>query len=369
MKIVKLLTKINETGLTTNTLDLTEAFIKKGHEVTVLIGKSEYYNEGLKYLEKRFENSGANIIWFDKVYKSGMKDKILSTLFIVKKLLFIKTDIIHAQSPYLSFIPWILRKKFVSTIHLADLPKKFEYKNADKVIAISKETYNYAINHFNYNPSQIEMVYHGVSERYSISSPDVHIDNLKTKYSIPKDKIIIGIVSSIEKRKGHDILLNSIKKLNELNENIFLVFVGSYKSPDEEGWLENEINNTDLIDKVCIVPYQDPKPFYDMMDIFVLPSRLEGFGLVVIEAMLSNCCVVRSDTEGAYDQISHGETGFIFKNENIEELKSIIEHLIKDESLRERVALNGKKFALNNFTSDIMADNTLKVYQKVIDLK
>ncbi|QTV06620.1 glycosyltransferase family 4 protein [Faecalibacter bovis] len=369
MHIVKLLTKINETGLTTNTLDLTESFVKKGHTVTVFIGKSEYYNDGLKYLEERFADSGANIIWYGNVNKSGILQKILQTVFILYKIVCLKPDIIHAQSPYLSFIPWLLRKKFVSTVHVADLPKRFEYKNATRVIAISDETKKYAINHFQYKEDDIDLVFHGVSLRYENKITNSEIKSLKEKLNILDTDIVIGIVASIEKRKGHDILLNAIDKLGSLNSNIKVLIVGSYKSKNEQGWLENEINNTDLVDKVCIVPYQDPKPFYDMMDIFVLPSRLEGFGLVVIEAMLSKCCVVRSDTEGAYDQISHGETGFIFKNENIEELKSILEHLIKDESLRKRVASNGKEFALNNFTSDIMAEKTIEVYQKVINLK
>jgi glycosyltransferase involved in cell wall biosynthesis len=49
-------------------------------------------------------------------------------------------------------------------------------------------------------------------------------------------------------------------------------------------------------------------------------------------------------------------------------LKNILEKLINDDRLRMEVAKNGREFALKNFTSDIMAEKTLEVYQKVINL-
>jgi len=368
MHIVKLLTKINETGLTTNTLDLTEAFIRKGHQVTVFIGRSNYYNKELKYLENRFENSGANIIWYDNIYQSTTLKRIKFILKLMLKVKSINCDIIHSQSPYLSFIPWILNKKFVSTIHVADLPKRFAYKNATRVIAISEETKEYAINHFNYNPSKIDMVFHGVSNRYQKSISESEKAKLKVKLNIDHQEIIIGIVASIEKRKGHDLLLKAVQNFKNKELKFKVLIVGSYKSEHEKGWLEEIINDTGTKDDIVLVPYQDPKPFYDIIDIFVLPSRLEGFPLVAIEAFLSNCCVIRSNVEGAKDQINHGITGFLFENGNYKELSKMLEMLIINKSLRIKIASEGRQFALNNFTSDIMADNTLKVYEKVISL-
>ena len=60
-------------------------------------------------------------------------------------------DIIHIQSPYLSFMPWLLHKKFVSTLHVNDLIRCFYYKNATHLIAISRETKDYARRIFGYN--------------------------------------------------------------------------------------------------------------------------------------------------------------------------------------------------------------------------
>src|SRR5690606_6202995 len=106
--------------------------------------------------------------------------------------------------------------------------------------------------------------------------------------------------------------------------------------------------------------------FYGIFDIFVFPSRLEGFGLVVVEAMMSECCVVRSNTQGAYDQIDHGKDGFIFENNNFEQLADLLEDIINDEDLRTKIAKAGKEKALNKFTIKEMTRGTLEVYEKVM---
>lgn len=174
------------------------------------------------------------------------------------------------------------------------------------------------------------------------------------------------MVASIEKRKGHDILLKAIYHLSEeLKSKIHVVFVGSSKDGKTNEWLQDLIKQYGE-ERVSCFPYQDPEAFYKIFDIFVLPSRLEGFPLVLIEAMLSGCCVLRSNTEGAYEQINSGVNGFIFENENVEQLTELLNTLIRDTSLMYKIAKAGKEKALKEFTSEVMAKKTLEVYKKVV---
>lgn len=368
MKILKLLTRIDQTGMTVNCLDLSEEFVKDGHEVFLVVGDTFEKDPKLKYLYDRIDNSGIKIFTFSNKENSSVFDKISTTISIISKILQVNPDVIHTQSPYLSFIPWLIRKKFISTIHVPDLEKRFEYKNATIAIAISKETNSYAINKFNYLPAQVELVYHGVSSRFIKPITNQGKIDLKKKLSIPANNIIIGLVGSIEKRKGHDILLNAIDDLSEANRNrITVLFLGSYKNGISSGWIEKLIESSLIKDNIILLEYQEPKPFYDIIDIFVLPSRLEGFPLVAIEAMLSECCVIRSNVEGAYDQIIDKETGFLFENENIQGLSLILENLIVNDDLRMKTAAKAKEYAIKNFTAKVMAANTLNVYKKLLN--
>ena len=189
----------------------------------------------------------------------------------------------------------------------------------------------------------------------------------KLSNNIPLDKIIIGFVGSIEKRKGHDLLLKAVENLNSTIRNkIHVVFLGSSKDSTTRPWLDGLIETTNTSDVVTSFDYQDPKPFYAMYDIFVLPSRLEGFPLVIIEAMMSECCVIRSNVQGAYDQIDHGINGFIFENNDFKELAKILARVIENKTLMLEIAKKGKEKALSKFTIEAMTKGTLDVYKKII---
>ncbi len=367
-----LLSRIDQTGLTTHTLDLTRGLIMGGHEVFVIVGVggSVENNKGLIELRKRFLQSGAKIIDFKipkgNVLTKGIKS-VLGVVFIQCQLLKINPDIIHVQAPYMSFIPWLLGKKFISTLHVNALVRAFKYKNATHLIAISEETKKYAIDLFGYDESNITKVVHGISKEFSETMSLKDKIKFKESNNIPIDKVVIGMVASIEKRKGHDILLNVIKMLDpDIKKSIHIVLVGSSKYNNTNQWLEDIIDTTETKNLVSRFEYQNPKSFYDIMDIFVFPSSLEGLGLVNLEAMMSKCCLVRSNCEGAYDTTKHGEDGFIFDVNRKSELLEIVEKLIKNPELRNRIATNGQKQALKNFSIESMTKNTIEVYKKIL---
>lgn len=125
------------------------------------------------------------------------------------------------------------------------------------------------------------------------------------------------------------------------------------------------IEETGTASMVSQFEYQDSLPFYKIFDIFVLPSWLEGFPLVVIEAMLSGSVCISTDSEGASDQIRHGETGFIFPKGDSCGLSAILEEVIENDGLRKRVSNQGRDYALTHFTSDVMAEKTIEVYRNL----
>lgn len=101
----------------------------------------------------------------------------------------------------------------------------------------------------------------------------------------------------------------------------------------------------------------------------VLPSRIDAFMLVAIEAMMMGCCVIRSDTGGASEQIVHGQSGFIFENGNVNQLVQYLEYLIQNPSEIQSMSKAGQKNALEKFTSEIMAKKTLDVYTHLLETR
>lgn len=358
-------------GVTTHLIHLSNELIKKGHNVYVFTaGAQNPNNEANLRLVSRLEATGAKIIKVNfpltSIKKMNYIASMLSSVSVVaKELRNNNIDVIHIHTPALSFIPIILRRKFVKTVHVKDLALSFLDKKASHEIVISRETYDEAIRKFHYKENEITLIFNGVAESFAKTISNNDKNNFKETKNIPKDKIIIGIVGSVQYRKGHDILLEAISQLrNDLKNKVHLIILGE-GSETEEIWLKSLIKKFNLESTISKFGFQDPKSYYDIMDIFVLPSRLEGFPLVAIEAMMSNCCVIRSDTEGAYDQIEPGVSGILFKNESIEELTKQLEFAINNEPERIKIAAAGREYALDNFTAEKMTEKTIAVYEKI----
>lgn len=363
MKILIILSRLDQTGMTTNTIDLCEGLSLLGHKVTLLVGKHTDWEFDQIHLV-RLSSMNIRIKYYK--YRDSLLFRFLS-IPLISYYCLSNYDIIHVESPYLTFIPYFLRKKFASTFHVNDLIPCLYYKNATHLIAISTETKDYAIKHFSFKSDDISIVNHGVSLRYAKKISNLEIFDIKNKYKIPTNKIIIGLVGSIEKRKGHDILLKAVSQLPlQIKDQIHIVFVGSSKDGKTNNWLETLIEETNSKSYTTRIEYCDCTKLYKTFDIFAFPSRLEGFGLVVIEAMLSGCCVIRSNTEGAHEQINHGIDGFIFENEKDEQLGEIITELVLSPNEIAKIAQRGQEKALKLFTCERMAKDTIKVYNKII---
>ncbi len=161
-------------------------------------------------------------------------------------------------------------------------------------------------------------------------------------------------------------MVDAIKNLSSTTKaKIHVIFLGGVPGSEEQLWLQGLIDDAGIGELMSWVPFEDPKPFYDIFDIFVLPSRMESFPLVTLEAMMSGCCPIRSDVEGAYEQIEDGITGLLFESENTSEFSSAIERLVQDDKLRLQLANNAKAKALKEYTIPVMTEKTLAVYEKI----
>lgn len=362
------------TGVTTHIMDLAENLVEKGHNVFLFsTGVRDKENEANVALERKFKDVGGKVIFIPFSLKLRKNPQtifqIIKCLFLVKRnLKKFEIDIIHIHAGELSIFPYLLRKPFIRTSHVPGFSLgAFSRLNikATHEILISSDKYKTAKEKFNYKNDELSVILNGVSNRFAKLASEDQISAFKSKFNLPEEKTVIGIVGTIQPRKGYDLLLAAAEMLSEESvQKIHILFLGS-GTKDGEKWLKNLIAKSPLKNQISKFEFQDPKPFYDVIDIFVLPSRSEPFGLVICEAYLSGCCVIRSDVGAAKDLIKDRKTGFIFKNEGVEELSEIIESLVLNKNLRDKTAKNGRDFALKNFTAEIMTEKTLSVYQKV----
>lgn len=373
MKILFLVKFLNNSGVTTHMLELSKNLIREGHEVHLLSGgliKKETVDDFIKKFNKigvKTHNT------FFPNFVSGEKSRLfelfrylISLPHSLNKIKKINPDIIHVHWPVTSFIPKIYKlfisTPFIITFHISGISNTILHKKADSAIAISSNLKKEIIEEFNYIEENVYLVYNGVNKN-KFEKENQKIISIKNKLNIDHNKLILTFVGSFNKRKGLDILIEACSKIINQVPDFEINLVGE----GNEEWLNKVINKSKLKEKINIFPFQDPYDFYNISDIFVLPSRKEGFPLVVVEAMLMEIAVIRSNTSGAADQIIDGKDGFVFESEDVEELSVKLKRLMNDKQLRKTFAERGHQKALKNFTAQKMSNKTLAVYKETID--
>ena len=166
--------------------------------------------------------------------------------------------------------------------------------------------------------------------------------------------------------KGQDVLVQAIGQLKEQGLTYFhLDIIGDGES---RGQLETMITELGLKKHVSLLGQRDRTYIYEHLcdyDLFVLPSRSEGFGLSVAEAMCAKVPVMVCDLEGAMDVIDGGRLGMTFKTEDVKSLANQIADFLKKGS-DEQQAEEACRYAVEHFDINQTAKRYIEEYKKVI---
>lgn len=170
--------------------------------------------------------------------------------------------------------------------------------------------------------------------------------NLRKDLEIPKESYVFGSLGRYHPQKGFDILIKAFIKAN-LN-NCYLVLAGQNSS----SFSKFKSTNIKILDH-----QNELDKFFNTLNCFVMPSRWEGFGLVLLEAMKFNLPIISSLTEGNEEWISN----FPVSTFNINDSKNLVE-LLKNEF---KIKIKKKNYNLNYFNYEKNCKEVEKFYLKV----
>lgn len=146
-------------------------------------------------------------------------------------------------------------------------------------------------------------------------------------------QIVIGNVARIQPAvKGQDLLIRALKILKDDFPNIHCLFAGAPAAghPEDLEQLTNLVAQLDLDNNVTFVGnIEDVSGFLNRLDVFVLPSRSEGFGISLVEAMAMGLPCVASRLEGPAEVLEDGACGVLFDPENAVDLAFQLKQLLQ----------------------------------------
>jgi len=293
-----------------------------------------------------------------------------------------KVDIYHGLS---NEIPFNLKNtKSVVTIH--DLifkiykstypffdriiyDKKFKYscQKSDKIIAISESTKKDIVEFYGISEEKISVIYQTCNQIFFNEQQIADFGNLKEKFKIPNEFLLY--VGSVIERKN---LLGIIKSYPILPKDlqISLLVVGNSKGKYAEN-VKKEIQRLKLENKVIwLNDVENPlelKMLYQNAQIFLYPSKYEGFGIPIIEALLSKVPVITSNISSLPE--AAGSDSILVNPEKIEEIANAIQKVLTNSDLRVEMIEKGYKFAREKFAEQKLTEELENVYLSLIGEK
>lgn len=232
--------------------------------------------------------------------------------------------------------------------------------NADRIIAVSEQTKHDIVNFFKIQPDKISISYQGCAKQFWKTETEEKKQEVKAKYNLPESFILN--VGTIEPRKNVYSLIHS---LVYAKHDAKVIAIGRpVKKYMEE--LQNLIKKKNLEDRVIFlhnVPNEDLPAIYQQASLFVYPSFFEGFGIPIVEAMVSKVPVITSS--GSCFPETGGDAALYINPNNPEEIAIISDKILENKILRNEMIDKGLKHS-QKFSDESVVHSLMNVYKSVL---
>jgi len=364
--------------------ELSQEMVKRGHSVGI-VAPDKRRLPGIKHYQVNPPQMGVFVGHpeLPKAKKfSEMNGKELGDIYVsyfkttLDAVADFKPDLIHVfHIPFLPEVARIIKvlfgTKYIITTHGSDLnflAKDKRYipllheanRNAAAITANSDFSKFWYMRLFGLDiKRKLSVIVGGVNlEHYK---RDVkYINEINKKYNLTGKNVVL-FTGRLTKNKGVIYLVKAAEKMN----NAVVVIVGD--GPEREA-LENEVKKKGLPNVVFTGYINTTNPlfhaFYERADIFVSPSVWdEPLGLTILEAMAARCPVVATRKGGVMTMINEGVNGFLVRARNSREIADIVNLLLADDKLREKIGNAAYKTVVDKFSWEKIAGRFEKIYE------
>lgn len=174
---------------------------------------------------------------------------------------------------------------------------------------------------------------------------------------------VIGFLGRLVHLKGADVLLQAMRDIVPVYPSLICRIAGD---GSERGHLEQLARSLGLSSNIQFLGGIEPDAvpsFLESLDLVVVPSRWEGFGLVAAEAMAKGLPVVASRVDGLAEVVAHGETGLLVPPDDPAALAQAVVSLISDPKLARKMGERGRESVRERFSQERFEENWLSVYR------
>lgn len=164
--------------------------------------------------------------------------------------------------------------------------------------------------------------------------------------------------------KGVDILLKAFNKISNDYPEYYLKIVGYC---NDKTYYQQLAENNQQIQLCNPVHYHEAIKLMEGCSLFILPSRTEAMGRVLLEAMASKKPIIACNVDGIPTYIKHGYNGLLFESENIDDLAEKMKTILGNEDYAKQIAENGYKYVYERLSEDCYVKKFRNMIEKTLN--
>lgn len=240
-------------------------------------------------------------------------------------------------------------------------------RSAALVIAPTKDTANYVANQQGVARERIRVLPWALDPQFEALVAAKPAPALPANFPSGRIILTVGRWFADERYKGMDTLITALPRLLTEWPDVQLVAVGE---GDDQGWLEQIADGRGVLRHVHFLSglsYAQIAACYQACEIFALPSRGEGFGLVYLEAMACGKPVIGGAHGGAPEVIDDGKTGYLVQHGDTEQLATSLEALLVDPQLGRDMGARGRERVEQDFRFNVFAKSLKKILRDLCE--
>jgi glycogen(starch) synthase len=234
---------------------------------------------------------------------------------------------------------------------------------ADRVIACSYYMREQIVDIFGVDEGRVVVIPNGIDPDDLQPQDEPELARLRAEFAAPDEKLVL-LIGRLVYEKGFQLALEAMPRLIEAVPGTRFLVAGSGTHEQE---LHEQAEALGLMEHGTFLGWIGDDvlhSLYRIADVCVVPSIYEPFGLVALEAMASDCPCIVADTGGLREVVPHNGAGLRFRARDPESLGEMVERLLTDSALRDRLVAEGSEHVLRFDWADV-AQSTAGVYAEL----
>jgi glycosyltransferase involved in cell wall biosynthesis len=237
-------------------------------------------------------------------------------------------------------------------IYKKDFFHTFFYQHLDKWISPLPWLKDNTLQRTNIAVEKIQVIPFGIDIQEFIDEK-LTKDAARREINLPQNTLLVGIIGRLDPAKGQEYLLRALPLVRKAGFDVEVVVIGEESHADTRQYpqfLYNLVKELDINAYVHFRPFQqNVQVAFKALDVFVMASTSETYGLVTIEAMASGVPVVGAKAGGTAEIITDQVTGLHFENKNYEDLAAKLIHLFQNPNKAAELRNNAQKEAISKY--------------------